>query len=58
MSKKCAWEDMGITDEVGSLEVREFRATGKDCYYFHDFDCLVKWMKANEKTDLIGELDE
>lgn len=58
MTEQCSWCGFVIVKEDESLELREFHTSGKTCFYFDNFDCLVRWTKANCKTDIIGELNE
>lgn len=58
MTEHCEWCASDIVKEDNSLEVREFHISGKTCYYFCNYDCLVFWAKHNCKTDIIGELNE
>jgi hypothetical protein len=41
MAKFCAWDEKEIVEEIGSIERREFRKDGKDCYYFCNNTCEV-----------------
>lgn len=55
MSKRCAWCDADIADEVASREDRDFFGPqGKLCLYFCDTACQVFYLQDAQANDGIG----
>ena len=51
MAKFCRWCGREITEEIGSLELREFNDKGKVCSYFCDDTCMVIFInRRREET--------
>lgn len=51
MTKSCEWCSQDIHEEDGSLEIRKFRKTGKDCYYFCNEIHLILWLRRRIGED-------
>lgn len=40
------------------IQVTEFHTCGSTTWDFDNYDCIPFWLKANCKTDVLGELHE
>jgi len=46
MGKFCNFYGKRIREEIGSVEVRIFKQTGKECVYLHRKKCFAEYAKG------------